>query len=64
MLLTNLIITSKLLLSVAIISLIVGAFGALNQTRVKRLLAYSGIGHIGFVLLGVSTGTYEGLQAS
>nr|QOU12332.1 NADH dehydrogenase subunit 2 [Hoilungia sp. H24] len=63
-LLTSLVITSKLLLSVAIISLIVGAFGALNQTRVKRLLAYSGIGHIGFVLIGVSAGTYEGLQAS
>nr|QOU12315.1 NADH dehydrogenase subunit 2 [Hoilungia sp. H23] len=63
-LLTSLVITSKLLLSVAIISLIVGAFGALNQTRVKRLLAYSGIGHIGFILIGVSAGTYEGLQAS
>nr|BBI37429.1 NADH dehydrogenase subunit 2 [Placozoa sp. H19 HM-2017] len=63
-LLTSLVITSKLLLSVAIISLIVGAFGALNQTRVKRLLAYSGIGHIGFVLMGVSAGTYESLQNS
>nr|BBI37392.1 NADH dehydrogenase subunit 2 [Placozoa sp. H11 HM-2017] len=63
-LLTSLVITSKLLLSVAIISLIVGAFGALNQTRIKRLLAYSGIGHIGFILIGVSAGTYESFQNS
>nr|ABI53793.1 NADH dehydrogenase subunit 2 [Placozoan sp. BZ2423] len=63
-LLTSLVITSKLLLSVAIISLVVGAFGALNQTRIKRLLAYSGIGHIGFILIGVSAGTYESLQSS
>nr|BBI37371.1 NADH dehydrogenase subunit 2 [Placozoa sp. H2 HM-2017] len=63
-LLTSLVITSKLLLSVAIISLVVGAFGALNQTRIKRLLAYSGIGHMGFILIGVSAGTYESLQNS
>nr|YP_010322845.1 NADH dehydrogenase subunit 2 [Cornularia pabloi]UKP87533.1 NADH dehydrogenase subunit 2 [Cornularia pabloi] len=52
------------LLIAGLISLIVGAIGALNQTRIKRLLAYSGIGHIGFVLLGIAIGSIESLQAS
>lgn len=41
-----------------------GALGALNQTRFKRLVAYSGISHLGFVLFAFSTGTLNGLQAS
>ena len=38
--------------------------GALNQTKIKRLLAYSGIGHMGFIILGVGVGSFEGIQAS
>ena len=45
-------------------SLFVGALGALNQTRIKRLLAYSGIGHMGFLLWGLVNGSFESLQAS
>ena len=45
-------------------SLFVGALGALNQTKIKRLLAYSGIGHMGFILWGLENGSFEGLQAS
>nr|YP_010322719.1 NADH dehydrogenase subunit 2 [Arula petunia]UKP87337.1 NADH dehydrogenase subunit 2 [Arula petunia] len=52
------------LLIAGLISLIVGAIGALNQTRIKRLLAYSGISHMGFVLLGIAIGSIESLQAS
>nr|UKP87799.1 NADH dehydrogenase subunit 2 [Kophobelemnon sp. ANT59] len=52
------------LLMAGLISLIIGAIGALNQTRIKRLLAYSGIGHIGFVLLGIAIGSIESIQAS
>nr|YP_654331.1 NADH dehydrogenase subunit 2 [Astrangia sp. JVK-2006]ABG02305.1 NADH dehydrogenase subunit 2 [Astrangia sp. JVK-2006] len=47
-----------------IFSLFVGALGALNQTRIKRLLAYSGIGHMGFILWGLVNGSFESLQAS
>ena len=47
-----------------VFSLLVGALGALNQTRIKRLLAYSGIGHIGFLLWGLVNGSFESLQAS
>ena len=46
------------------LSVIYGAIGALNQTKIKRLLAYSGIGHLGFILLGVAIGSFESIQAS
>ena len=45
-------------------SLFVGALGALNQTKIKRLLAYSGVGHMGFILWGLENGSFESLQAS
>nr|YP_001648572.1 NADH dehydrogenase subunit 2 [Ptilocaulis walpersi]ABW83893.1 NADH dehydrogenase subunit 2 [Ptilocaulis walpersi] len=48
----------------AVLSIIYGAIGALNQTKIKRLLAYSGIGHMGFILLGVAIDTFESIQAS
>jgi NADH-quinone oxidoreductase subunit N len=54
----------NLLLAGAVFSMAVGAVGALNQTKIKRLLAYSGIGHMGFVLWGVEVGTLESIQAS
>ena len=48
---------------VSIASMLVGAFGALRQSNIKRLLAYSSIGHVGFALMGVAAGTIDGLQA-
>ena len=44
-------------------SIVYGAIGALNQTKVKRLLAYSGIWHMGFILFGVGIGFFESIQA-
>lgn len=44
-------------------SMLVGAFGALQQKKVKRLLAYSSIGHVGYMLIGLTTGTLEGVQS-
>lgn len=43
-------------------SMTVGAIGALTQRRRKRFRAYSAIGHTGYILLGVRTGTLEGIQ--
>jgi len=43
-------------------SMLIGAFGALQQKKIKRLLAYSSIGHVGYMLIGVTTGTLEGVQ--
>ncbi len=48
------IILSKVLLIVAITSIIVGSFGAIYQKNLKRLFAFSSITHIGFVLLALS----------
>ena len=43
-----------LLLMCSLLSIIVGTLGALNQTKLKRLLAYSGISHMGFIVLILS----------
>lgn len=44
-------------------SMIVGAFAALAQDNIKRLMAYSSIGNMGYVLIGVVAGTAEGAGA-
>lgn len=44
-------------------SIWIGSITALQQTRLKRLLAYSAIGHVGYMLLGFFSGNSEGLQA-
>ena len=48
----------------AVLSLVLGAFVALRQRDVKRMLAYSSINHAGFILLGVSAGTARGASVS
>ena len=48
----------------AILSMAYGSLGALNQTRIKRLMAYSGIGHAGFLLFGIGIGSFSSMQAS
>lgn len=53
-----------LLLISAIFSIGIGSLGALNQTKIKRLFAYSAIGHIGFIILGLVPGTINSLNAS
>lgn len=54
----------KEIVIIGIISIIVGSLGAINQTKIKRMLAYSGIGHVGFMLIGLGIGTYGGMQAT
>jgi len=51
-------------MSCAILSIILGSVGALYQTKIKRLLAYSAIANLGYILLGLSTASFEGLVAS
>lgn len=53
-----------LLIISALLSIIIGSLGAINQTKLKRLLAYSAIGHMGFMLIGFSTGAINGLLAT
>ena len=44
--------------------MIFGAIAAIGQNNLKRLVAYSSIGHIGYALAGLSVGTNEGIQSS
>lgn len=53
-----------MLIIIALLSIIVGNVIAIAQTNLKRMLAYSTIAHMGFMLLGVLSGTNEGLTAS
>lgn len=55
---------ATLFMGLAIISMFVGGLIALRQNHIKRLLAYSSVGHIGFALLGFINGDASGLQAA
>ena len=46
----------------AVLTIIVGSFGGLEQKKLKTLLAYSSISHMGYTLVAFSTGTFEGMQ--
>ena len=52
----------QIIVFISIASMILGALAAIWQTNIKRLLAYSSIGHIGFALVGLAAGTEEGVR--
>jgi NADH-quinone oxidoreductase subunit N len=52
----------QILVFVSIASMALGAFAAIGQRNIKRLMAYSSIGHMGFALVGLAAGTSEGVQ--
>ena len=55
----------KLLFTIlAILSMVLGNIVALAQTSMKRMLAYSSIGQAGFVMIGIVSGTQDGLSAA
>lgn len=47
----------------AILSMFIGTFGAIKQKKMIRLIAYSGIAHIGYILISIGTGTIEAIEA-
>ena len=53
----------QIVIFVAIASAVVGALGAIGQTNIKRLLAYSSINNVGFMLVGLAAGTPAGASA-
>ena len=53
-----------IIIFLSIASMIFGAVAAIGQTNLKRLVAYSSIGHMGYALAGLSVGTNEGIQSS
>jgi NADH-quinone oxidoreductase subunit N len=52
----------QIVVFVSIASMVLGSFAAIGQRNIKRLLAYSSIGHMGFALVGLAAGTAEGVQ--
>jgi NADH-quinone oxidoreductase subunit N len=52
----------QIVVAIAIASMILGALAAINQTNIKRLMAYSSIGHVGYALVGLAAGTASGVQ--
>ncbi|MDA8688104.1 NADH-quinone oxidoreductase subunit NuoN [Candidatus Pelagibacter bacterium] len=53
-----------IIIFISIASMILGAVAAISQKNIKRLLAYSSIGHIGYALAGVATGNVSGYQSA
>ena len=53
-----------IIIFLSIASMLFGAIAAIGQTNIKRLIAYSSIGHIGYTLAGLATGSNEGIQSS
>ncbi|MEM8750056.1 MAG: NADH-quinone oxidoreductase subunit NuoN [Pseudomonadota bacterium] len=47
---------------ISIASMVLGAFAAIGQTNIKRLMAYSSIGHMGFALVGLAAATESGVS--
>jgi NADH-quinone oxidoreductase subunit N len=52
----------QIVIFLSIASMILGAFAAIGQNNIKRLMAYSSIGHVGYALVGLSAGTVAGVQ--
>ena len=52
----------QIIVFISIASMVLGAFAAIGQKNIKRLIAYSSIGHIGYALVGLAAGTPEGIR--
>lgn len=54
---------TQIIAFLSILSMFVGAIGAIAQTDIKRLMAYSSIAHMGYALIGLAAGTSGGVEA-
>jgi NADH-quinone oxidoreductase subunit N len=52
----------QIIIFVSVASMLLGAFAAIGQANIKRLMAYSTIGHMGYVLVGLAAGTAAGVK--
>ncbi|MGY8993736.1 MAG: NADH-quinone oxidoreductase subunit N, partial [Rhodospirillales bacterium] len=52
----------QIIVFISIASMALGAFVAINQTNIKRMMAYSSISHVGYALIGLAVGNVIGLQ--
>ena len=53
----------QIIVFISVASMLLGSFAAIGQTNIKRLLAYSSIGHVGFALVGLAAGTQAGARS-
>ncbi len=53
----------QVVILISVLSMFLGSIAAIGQNNIKRLMAYSSIGHIGFVLMGIASGTDKGISA-
>jgi len=52
----------QIIIFLSVASMVLGAFAAIPQSNIKRLMAYSSIGHMGYALIGLAAGTEEGVR--
>ena len=52
----------QVIIAISVLSMILGSVAAIGQTSIKRLMAYSSIGHMGYTLLGLAAGTTAGVE--
>jgi len=52
----------QIIIVVSSLSMLLGAFAAIAQSNIKRLMAYSSIGHVGYALIGLAAGTPDGIR--
>ena len=52
----------QIIVFISIASMALGSFAAIGQRNIKRLMAYSSIGNVGYALIGLAAGTPEGVQ--
>jgi NADH-quinone oxidoreductase subunit N len=52
----------QVIIAISVASMVLGAFAAIGQTNIKRLMAYSSIGHVGYAMVGLAAGTASGIQ--
>ncbi|MGF1609512.1 MAG: NADH-quinone oxidoreductase subunit NuoN [Kiloniellales bacterium] len=52
----------QIVIAISVASMVLGALAAINQTNIKRLMAYSSIGHIGYALIGLAAGSEAGVR--
>lgn len=52
----------QIVIVISALSMLLGAFAAIAQNNIKRLMAYSSIGHVGYALVGLASGTEEGIR--
>jgi len=52
----------QIVVFMSVVSMLIGSLGAIQQTNIKRLMAYGSIGHVGYLMLGLSAGSEQGVR--